>query len=329
MCGPDSNAAASRKRRSSSLLLTHESFVFSDIPDKDDENKHKGKNPHIHGLGGPSLASTILTVSFYVAILFLTEHLCRLFIAQYAHLDPVLENETNRHILARHIGVDFTSLLFCAYIAVTNRHACKELFDHGMAYGKSDFMGDDTFEDRVFKYHPAAQRLLTIFFVYQVKNMYDTIIWGDGIEFILHHLLAGAAAWTGMFPGCCHFYAIFFFGLSEISTAILCLLANFDPDFGVIGLEKVFPVTKFILGGLFVTSFIVCRLIMWPFISYYISKDILKAIRGDHPRANGRRGVLWLILICCWGLTAIQGIFVHMIYKTGKEEFGKLMEMLQ
>ena len=212
MCRPNNaNANATNstlKRRSSSsyLLLTHESFVFNDIPTPDDDKHHKSHNPHLHGLGGPSLTSTLLTVSLYVAALFLIEHLCKLGIAQYAHIDPILENETNRAILARHLGVDFVCLAVCAYIAISNRHACKEIIDHGYnrikygvdssAYKKScDGMGEGGYEERIFQYRPGAQRLLTMFFVYQVKNMYDTIVWGDGIEFVLHHIFAGAAAW--------------------------------------------------------------------------------------------------------------------------------------
>lgn len=129
----------------------------------------------------------------------------------------------------------------------------------------------------------------------------------------------------GMFPGCCHFYALFYFGFSEISTAILCLLANFDPEFGVVGLEKIFPKTKIVLGALFVTTFIICRLIMWPFTTYYFARDTLKAIRSDSPHAEGRRGFLWLICSCCAVLSLIQLVFVAMIVKIGREELIKLM----
>jgi len=129
----------------------------------------------------------------------------------------------------------------------------------------------------------------------------------------------------GMFPGCCHFYALFYFGFSEISTAILCLLANFDPDFGVVGLDKIFPKTKIVLGALFVTSFIVCRLILWPYTTYYFWRDTTKAIRSDHPRVEGRRGFLYLLCTCCAVLSAIQFVFVAMIVKTGREELDKLL----
>lgn len=167
------------KRNTSRLLLTHDSFIESTtIPDKDDENKQiKKRNPCIHGNGGPALSSTLLTVLFYTALLFIIEQLTRMFIAQYAHLDKeVLGNERNRHILARHIAVDFFPLLACAYLAIVNRHACSELISHGIAHlqGKkeqldSSSMHGDGYEERVFKYHPGAQRLLMIFLFIKLR----------------------------------------------------------------------------------------------------------------------------------------------------------------
>ncbi len=127
----------------------------------------------------------------------------------------------------------------------------------------------------------------------------------------------------GMFPGCCHFYAIFYFGFSEISTAILCLLANFDPKYGIAGLDEAFPKTKLILGGLFVLSFIVCRLILWPYATYFFARDARAAMKSKDPRVVGRVGYLRIIYCCCVFLTLIQLLFVAMIVQTGKEEIGK------
>lgn len=130
----------------------------------------------------------------------------------------------------------------------------------------------------------------------------------------------------GMFPGCCHFYAIFYFGFSEISTAILCLLANFDPKYGIAGLDEAFPKTKLILGGLFVLSFVVCRLILWPYATYFFARDTMRAMKSNVPRVHGRRGYLRIIYCCCVFLTLIQLLFVAMIIQTGKEEIGKLLK---
>jgi hypothetical protein len=367
-----------KKRRSPfALLLTHDSFVFPhlDGTEKDDDNKRlvvdatakkkkdddatavtatTAPNPHLHGLGGPSLPSTLFTVIFYVLFLFLVEYFARYVIGHLAHVDPILEVERHRHILARHIAVDFFALVVCAYVAISNRHVCMEMISHGMSFvyngdrdddrerrggdattttttttggttGGKKLMCESRFEERIFNYHPGSQRLVLFFFVYQVKNMHDTLYWNDGIEFVLHHILAGMAAWGGMYPGCCHFYALFYFGFSEISTAILCLLANFDPAYGIVGLEDVFPKTKLVLGGLFVISFVICRLILWPFATYYFARDTMMAIKSDVPRANGRRGYLWIIYCCCVGLSLIQLLFVVMIVKTGKEEIAKFM----
>ena len=45
------------------------------------------------------------------------------------------------------------------------------------------------YENRLFGYHPAAARLILYFLAYQIKNTFDTIVWNDGVEFILHHVL--------------------------------------------------------------------------------------------------------------------------------------------
>lgn len=165
MCRPNSNSTAPLPRRPSRLLLTHSSFIHND--------KHAHQlsisNPYLHGLGGPSLLSTLLTVAFYVAVLFLWEYVAYLFITNYTHLSPVLENQTSRQILARHVACDFSSLAYCAYLAISQRHICRDLLLASPLYKRSDSMRPDDYEKRVFRYHPGCQRLMVIFFVYQTK----------------------------------------------------------------------------------------------------------------------------------------------------------------
>ena len=57
------------------------------------------------------------------------------------------------------------------YIAYTNRHINTEIIEHGLSWGKSDSMKSEDADShhRVFKYHPGAQRLLLMFFVFQVR----------------------------------------------------------------------------------------------------------------------------------------------------------------
>ena len=149
---PTNGRTSNLKRRSSSssfLLLTHDSFVFPELErahiDKDDANKRQPnssnnnnnknssssnedgeKNPHIYGLGGPTLHATLATVAFYVLLLFGIEHAAKAMLRRYAvHIIPILnESPHNVGVLARHLSVDFLSLLVCAYVSISKRHVC-------------------------------------------------------------------------------------------------------------------------------------------------------------------------------------------------------------
>lgn len=124
-----------------------------------------------------------------------------IFFCQYLH--PLLEDETNRNILARHIGVDALSCFVVAYLGWRARHVLQEMID-AVIWRKNSM--PIAYENRMYKYHPEACRIVLYFFAYQVKNTYDTIVWNDGPEFIAHHLLTLGTAWGAMIPGTAHFY---------------------------------------------------------------------------------------------------------------------------
>ena len=101
------------------------------------------------------------------------------------HLHPLLEVETNRLILARHLGTDWFCCAFVALLGLTSFSTiCPEFFD--AARGNKSAIPKGGFESRMFTYHPAAFRMCLFFFAYQIKNMYDTIVWHDGPEFVAH-----------------------------------------------------------------------------------------------------------------------------------------------
>jgi len=170
------------------------------------------------------------------------------------------------------------------------------------------------------------QQIGLYFLAYNIKNTFDSVIWNDGPEFIFHHLLSGVTAWGAMYPGCGHFYVIFFMGLSEISTLFLCLLANFDDDFGVIGLGEAFPITKVALGAIFAVSFVICRTIIWPFASYHFAIDVLHAFKVNCPSCHGRRGWMKFFLTSLVGLSILQVAWLGQIIIQGKAEIEKLLQ---
>jgi hypothetical protein len=233
----------------------------------------------------------------------------------------LFEDETNRNVLARHIGVDSGSCFFVAYLGWKARHILQPMVDATLR-GKNAM--PKAYENRMFQYQPEAARITLFFFAYQIKNTYDTIVWNDGPEFILHHMLTLFTAWGALHPGSAHFYAPFYFGVSEVSTAVLCLLANFDDVHGVKGLAEAFPMSKVFFGGVFAVCFIVCRVFLWSTVSYYYCRDAWNALSGDDPRLAGRKTWLRFTFMSLSILSLLQIIWLAEIVRVGKMELEKV-----
>ena len=206
-----------------------------------------------------------------------------------------------------------------AWLGWQARPHCRGLVD--AAFRRPGAMPPAGAEGRLFTYEPEAFRIGLFFFGYQVKNLYDTIVWNDGPEFIFHHVLSMSVAWGSMHPGVGLFYGPFFLGISEVSTAILCVLANFDPIHGVIGLGDAFPIPKVIIGVIFVTFFILCRAIMWPIASYYFVRDCRVVLSGNSPKLVGRKPWIHLFMVCLVGLSVLQVAWLGQIYILAIVEF--------
>jgi hypothetical protein len=130
-------------------------------------------------------------------------------------------------------------------------------------------------------------------------------------------------AYGAMTPGFGHFYTLFFFGLSELSTAVLCILANFDDVHGVVGMGDHFPLAKVVCGALFVVLFILFRCIIWPIYAYYFVTDVQTALKSEEPRAVARRGWMKFFLFTLLGLTILQIAWLGQIFVLGKAELAK------
>ena len=114
-------------------------------------------------------------------------------------------------------------------------------------------------------------------------------------------------------------------GISEISTGVLVLLANFDDEFGVKGLGDAFPLTRAFLGGLFVVSFIICRTILWPTMTYIFKDDVLTAVASDSINAKQHKKWLYTFLATLTGLSFLQIIWLGQIFYMSYVEIQKLL----
>jgi len=272
----------------------------------------------------PATSSIVATTSLIVLFLVGTEQLGRFILNSYKDVHPVLESETSRMILARHLGVDVLSCLICSTLGWLGRHICADLFsslfDRNNPNAKKP--NKAAWDQRLYTFHAAGCRLSLYFFAYQWKNLYDTIVWNDGPEFIAHHILSIVASAAAL-DGCCTYYSIFYFGLSEVSTTVLCALANFDDVHGVPGLGDAMPVTKAIIAVVFVVMFILCRCVMWPIATKHFVSDTLVSLKMNDDRTKRYKHFLYFLMVACTFLTILQVAWLGQIGFVIKEELEK------
>jgi len=201
---------------------------------------------------------------------------------------PLLrEDPKARSILARSV-MNVAFLGFCGYEGVrmwTNMYDEPTDFrTFASALGAStktlSFV-PATPRERLYASYPDFQRLAAVMAAFQLKNIADTLYYKDGVVFLVHHVITVVVALCALYPFA-HFHGTFFFGVSETSTTLLALLANFDKDHGVPALETGYPATRKIVGGLFALSFLVVRGVMWPFFSYFFIDDCLAVLANGH-----------------------------------------------
>ena len=173
-----------------------------------------------------------------------------------------------------------------AYLGWKGRHIMEDLITHVMSSSTTKMT--IAYENRMFKYTPEAARICLFFLSFQLKNFYDTIVWNDGALFIIHHVLTLGTIFGSLWPGTAQYYAPFYFGFSELSSGVLCILANFDDDHGAVGLADAFPMAKVILGGMFAALFLLCRVVLWSIVSYYFVQDAWNALQ-THKKNTSRQ----------------------------------------
>jgi len=311
MMDKKNNSSKRKNENNQLLLLSLESYCCKDNNDDDKVKKSD--------LSLPSRTSIGCTVAFIFIFLYLVEFTLRKILISIQDFHPLLQDETNRNILARHIGVDALCCLVVASMGWNARHIIQDVWKKNDAKEKNERRTATT--SRVFQYYPEGARILVFFTGFQCKNLVDTIVWKDGPEYIMHHILSIVSSVGGLVPGACHFYAIFYMGLSEASTGILCLLANFEEDgHGVPGLADAFPNTKLVLGTIFAISFVYIRIYLWMKLTIsYFFPDIRRALFQQHPNksilTDDKKIFLYLNSLSLGIVTLLQIIWLFAIFR--------------
>merc|ERR1711871_531179 len=144
---------------------------------------------------------------------------------------------------------------------------------------------------------------------YELKNLLDSCIFGDGAVFVVHHICTGTLAVFALHPFL-HLYSSYFFGVSEVSTVVLCVLACFDDSRGIQAKDgsnlfaKLFPTSMKVIGVTFAVLFVVIRIVIWPIVSYYFWVDSLALM--ETPEKTHSFPVVYTFLAFNVGLTILQ-----------------------
>jgi len=271
------------------------------------------------GASPPPVKSTVTTAILFVGFLACMEGLGRFLLEQMQGFNHVLEDETNRKILARHLFVDAFCCFACFLLGWSNRAFTFRVLK--AFNGDNKALPTASAESRALAYDNKSYFLCICFLSYQLKNLYDTLSWNDGPEYIFHHVLSLCVCWMALYPGYQLQYAEFYFGISELSTAVLCILANFDDDHGAIGLGEAFPVVKVIIGAIFAILFATLRCVIWPIVSYYYTRDALLCLKSEQKELKKRSFVIKVFVFCLTGLSALQIIWLGVILFVAFEEF--------
>jgi len=278
----------------------------------------------------PSRLTTFNTTAILTLILVLLEQLFVL-IADYSKgLHPILDDEGNRHKFARHIGVNTIGLLYVTYLAYASRHLLlSSIFiigDDGINFASLYKLDPNRSFSRIYSHVPQSHYILTCFLAYQIKNTYDSWVWNDGILLMIHHALALCATWAGLYPGVAQIYGVFFMGVSEMSTVSLCLLATFDDDLGLTGMAEAFPTAKLVIGAVFVVTFIIFRILLWPIFTYHILNDTKLVLERDSEKLSfSSKVAIFAIVRSCQALTFMQVLFLGQIFWMGYLEISKML----
>ena len=103
-------------------------------------------------------------------------------------------------------------------------------------------------------------------FSYQVWNLVCCLILADfrTPDAIGHHIVTGCLGYFGIAPFA-QYYALFYFGVAEVSSIPLTLLDIFKflPD-----VARKYPALQNSVKATFAVTFFIVRIFVWPFVSY-------------------------------------------------------------
>ena len=188
------------------------------------------------------------------------------------------------------------------YYSLLNVQVFDKLVDDKF-YGRSDFV---------------VNHLIYPMICYQGWNLLLCFLNADLRDpaMIGHHAVTGTLAYFGLHPYL-HFYGLFYFGVAELTNIPLTIVDIFKyyPD-----MKKHFPVVNEVARISFAVSFIILRLIIWPFYSYPFWVGSFELLFKEAPHSYFVVGFFLFANIFLTGLQFFWGSKIFgFLFKSEKE----------
>lgn len=122
-----------------------------------------------------------------------------------------------------------------------------------------------------------------------------------------HHVVTGLLAYFGHDPFA-QYYALFYFGIAEVSSIPLALLDGFK---FVPALARDYPAMNSACKGAFVVSFFIVRVFIWPFVSYGLFNNCLDILSSGKAHSTF---VVCFFLFANLFLTGLQFYWGYLLF---------------
>lgn len=200
-----------------------------------------------------SLSPTLLLWSIIIPCI----HLISLLIFRYfqVYSQPTRRGSRSSDIIA----IEITSTVCVVWFSIIGLIGYLNLF------GNTD--GHDLSISPFYGYSPFVHHhLITPMFAYQVWNLIACILHNEyrDLPSLGHHFVTAGLAYCGFHPFA-HYYALFYFGIAELTTIPLNIINTFK---NVPKLQKNYPSFYANIRTIFAISFLLIRTIWWPIVSY-------------------------------------------------------------
>jgi TLC domain len=184
----------------------------------------------------------------------------------------------------------------------------------------------DTAESRLFGYQKEAHWLTVLNFSYQLWDFLVSLYIPEHCTLIMltHHAVAAIVCFTGIYNYMMGYYAIFFLGLSEVSSIFLVSLdlsKYFQPTSSQLSTPSMLTLyTSQYAGPLFVACFVYYRVLLWWPISKQLFDDIRTVIKSgrDEQIRPGRTYILYVWLCLNIPMGVLQLYFLSLIFHEAK-----------